>query len=342
MQSIGIDTHKDSLAISWIDELGREQAATVIANSAAGHRAVLAWLRQVPGERRVGMEGSGGFGAAVAQALLAAGEAVVEVPPQLTVRERRHARRAGKSDPLDALAIARVTAREPGLPVVAPPSLAGELKLLVTAREELVAERTRRVNQLHADLVVLRPGYGARLPQLRSACQLTGAARLLRADSGLRARLARRRLAWLRRLDAEIAELEDQIRERVTASGSSLPQLPGVASLTAAVFLAETGDVRRFRHGPAFAAASGTAPQPASSGQRQRHRLSRSGNRRLNRALHTMALVQARCDPRARAYIARRRAEGKTWREAMRALKRHLSDVVYRTMLRDARAAEAS
>jgi transposase len=337
MLSIGVDSHKDSLAASAVDELGAEQAAASFANTWAGHRALRAWLP--PGERRIGIEGSAGFGAALAQSLLNAGEVVLEVPPQLTVRERRHAGRPGKSDPADALAIARITAREPRLRVVQTPALSDELKLLVTAREELVAERIRHANQLHADLVVLRPGYGAQLVALRSARQLGQASRLL-TGSALRCQLARRRLARLGRLDAEIAELEHQIAARVRASRSSLPALTGVAALIAASLLAESGDVRRFRNAAAFAAASGTAPIPASSGQHQRHRLNRGGNRRLNRALHAMALVQARCDPRARAYLARRRAEGKTWREAMRALKRHLADVVFRTMLADARAGD--
>lgn len=337
MWSIGVDSHKDSLAASAVDQLGLEQAAASFANTPAGHGALRAWLPA--GARRIGIEGSAGFGAGLAQSLLAAGELVLEVPPQLTARERRHARRPGKSDPADALAIARLTAREPRLRVVAAPALSDELKLLVTAREELVAERIRHANQLHADLVVLHPGYGARLPHLRGARQLAIAGRLL-AGAQLRCQLARRRLARLRRLDGEIAELERQITLRVRASRSSLPGLAGVAALIAAALLAESGDVRRFRSGAAFAAASGTAPIPASSGQHQRHRLNRGGNRRLNRALHAMALVQARCDPRARAYLARRRAEGKTWREAMRALKRHLAAVVFRTMLADARAAD--
>jgi transposase len=338
MLSIGVDSHKDSLAASAVDELGVERAVGSFANTRAGHRQLRAWLP--PGARRIGIEGSAGFGAALAQSLLAAGELVLEVPPQLTVRERRHARRPGKSDPADALAIARITAREQRLRVVQAPALSDELKLLVTAREELVAERIRHANQLHADLVVLRPGYGARLPHLRGSRQLAIAGRLLGSGAHLRCQLARRRLARLRRLDAEIAGLERQIAARVRASRSSLPGLTGVAALLAASLLAESGDVRRFRSAAAFAAASGTAPIPASSGQHQRHRLNRGGNRRLNRALHAMALVQARCDPRARAYLARRRAEGKTWREAMRALKRQLADVVFRTMLADARAAD--
>jgi transposase len=142
-------------------------------------------------------------------------------------------------------------------------------------------------------------------------------------------------LARLRQLDAECAALEKQIRALVQLSGSSLPTITGVAAITAAKLMGETGDPRRIRSTPAFAAMSGTAPIPASSGQTSRHRLNRGGNRQLNRALHTIALVQARTDPRAKAYMTRRTTEGKSRLEALRCLKRHLADVVLRTMLAD-------
>ena len=145
-------------------------------------------------------------------------------------------------------------------------------------------------------------------------------------------------MARLRELDAECVALEGRIRALVRLSGSSLPTIQGVASITAAKILGETGDPRRLRSSPAFAAMSGTAPIPASSGQTSRHRLNRGGNRQLNRALHTIALTQVRTDPRAKAYMTRRRAEGKSWLEALRCLKRHLADVVLRTMLADAQA----
>lgn len=335
MISIGIDTHKATLAVSAIDAQGRELGAITVGNDRRGHRRLLGWAKAQGPERRFGIEGSGSFGAALAQGLLAAGELVCEVPATLTDRERRHLRQRGKSDPADALAIARVALREPGLRRVAPPSLADDLKLLVIARDELMAERTRVANRLHADLLVLAPGYGERIPNLVAARHLTALARLLGRLTSVRAGLARARLAHLRVIDREVAGLEVRLGSLVTASGSSLPRLPGVGVLVAAKLLGESGDVRQVRSSAAFAALTGTAPIPASSGQTQRHRLNRGGNRQLNRALHLMALVQARTYPPAQAYVARRRAEGKTWREAIRCLKRHLADVVYRTMLLD-------
>jgi transposase len=305
-------------------------------NEPGGHVAVLGWARRLGIERRIGIEGAGSFGAALAEVLLAAGETVVEVPPQLTDRERRHLLARGKSDPGDALAIARLTAREPRLATVRRPGPAADLKLLVSARDQLVAERTRLVNQLHADLLVLRPGYGARLPNLVAHVHQAALSRLLGRQAGTRAGLARDRLRRLRRLQDEIERLEARLGAALRASRSSLACLPGLGPLMAAKLLGETGDVRRYRSAAAFAAASGTAPLLAASDQTRRHRLNRGGNRQLNRALHTMALVQSRCEPRARDYLARRQAEGKSRLEALRALKWHLARVVYRTMLADA------
>ncbi len=342
MASIGIDTHKATLACSAVDELGRQLVARTFSNDPRGHAAVLSWVQRQPAPRRVGIEGAGSFGAALAEVLVADGEEVVEVPAQFTDRERRSLLQRGKSDPGDALAIARLTAREPCLPALRRPGIVADLKLLVGAREQLVAERTRLINQLHADLLVLAPGYGARLPNLTAARHQTIAARLLGRRDGVRAELARGRLRRLRQLSSEADRLEQRIAQAVAASGTSLPQLAGIGALTAAKLLGEAGEVTRYRSSASFAAASGTAPLPASSGQRQRHRLNRGGNRQLNRALHTMALVQTRCDPRAQAYLARRLADGKSRLEAIRALKWHLGRVVYRTMLADARRVAAA
>ena len=333
MAAIGIDTHKDSLAACRVDALGAVLEERTFANEPAAHQALLAWI----GDLRtvVGIEGSASFGAALARSLVAAGQAVREVPPVLSRRERGRTRRAGKSDPGDALAIARVTLREPDLPPVRMVDASLELRLLVEAREDLVAERTRVRNRLHADLRTLLPGYGATAANLTAARHQRTIGRSLRSLRGVQAELARERLARLRRLGLEVAALTDRIETRT--AGHPLLAMPGVGSLVAAKVIGETGDPTRFRSADAFAALAGVAPVPASSGQTRRMRLHRGGNRQLNRALYTIAMVQAVHHPPARAYLARKRAEGKTGRDAIRALKRQLVRTVYRHLLEGAR-----
>jgi transposase len=334
--TIGIDAHKRTLAVCLVDELGRELAGREFGNQPRGHRALLAWATKLaPGERRFGIEGSGWLGRGLACFLLGQGETVVDVRGSLTDRQRRRLRGGGKSDPRDALAIARVTAREE-LPPARPDSPARDLKLLCDYRRQLLAERTRTANRLHVDLVSLRPGYEATIPRLDTPAPLAAAERLLAGESGVQAGLARRRIETLRRLDSEMSQLERELAQSVKTSGSGLPGLVGVGYLGAACIIGEVGDIRRVASKARFARLNGTAPIPASSGQTQRHRLDKGGNRRLNHALHMMALTQARIDPRARAYLERRRAEGRTQRDAVRALKRHLSDVIYQQLRRDA------
>jgi transposase len=336
MVTIGVDTHTETLAASVIDDAGREIGAKTFRNDRPGHQGLLRWAQTFGEERRFAIEGSGSYGAALARLLSSANETAVEVPAILTKRERRHLRRAGKSDPGDALAIARVALREQWLGPVKLDGIAGDLKLLVDARDQRVVERTRAANRLHAYLVIMEPGAAAQIGNVKAACHLAAARRVIARSSGTRAGLAHAEWARVRTLSTEIQGLERQIRVLVTASGSRLPTIMGLAAITAAKILGETGDPTRFRSAPAFAAVSGTAPIPASSGKTNRHRLNRGGNRQLNRAIHTVAVVQAKSDPRAKAYVERRMTEGKSRLEALRCLKRHLADVIYRTMLADA------
>jgi len=335
--TIGIDAHKRSLAVCLVDELGRELAGREFGNEPRAHRALHAWvLKQAPAQRRFGVESTGWVGRGIACFLLAQGETVVDVRGSLTDRQRQRLRGEGKSDPRDALAIARVTAREERLAPVRADSPARDLKLLCDYRAQLLGERTRISNRLHADLVSLRPGYEQHLPALDSRPRLEKAERLLAKQTGVQAALARRRVEALIRLDAEIKQLEREIAQSVQALGSGLPKLVGISYLSAARIIGEVGDINRIQTKARFARMNGTAPIPASSGQTSRHRLNRGGNRRINHALHMMALTQARMDPRARAYVERRRSEGRTRRDAVRALKRHLSDVVYQQLRQDA------
>lgn len=330
MRVVGIDSHKASLAVCAIDAVGQPVAEATFANEPAGFVALLAWLTELGGIERIGLEGSAGYGAAAGRYLLARGESALEVPPQLSHRERVRGRRAGKSDPGDALAIARVTLREADLPPIRLPDASREIQLLVEAREDLVAEATRVRNRLHADLVVLAPGYGTAAANLVAMRHRRTAGQLLRRLPGIQAELARGRLSRLGRLTTEIRALEQQIEALV--ADHPLRSLPGAGALITAKLVGEAGDMRRFRSAEAFAMLAGVAPIPASSGQVQRMRLNRGGYRQLNRALHGIALAQARTHPPAIAFVARKRAEGKSWRDAIRSLKRRLARIVFQLL----------
>jgi len=333
MTAIGIDTHKATLAACAVDELGRAIGEATFANDPAGHVAFIAWARSIASEATIGIEGSSSFGAPLAWAVHHAGLSVREVPPHLSRTERQRTRRPGKSDPGDALAIARVTARETNLPPIRLPDRTSELKLLLEAREDLVAETTRVRNRLHAHLLALVPGYGGTVANLVAARHRITVGRLLRGNTAVQAELARALLARLARLERETGALTRRIGALV--DGHPLLGLPGAGPITVARLIAEVGDVRRFRTADAFAALAGVAPIPASSGQIQRMRLNRGANRQLNRALYVIAVSQSRFHPPAKAYVTRRiEVDGKTWREAIRALKRLLVRPVFRLLVR--------
>src|SRR5450756_2631253 len=319
MAAIGIDTHKATLAACAIDELGRPIGEATFANDPPGHAAFITWARSMAPDATVGIEGSSSFGAPLARSAQLAGLAVREVPPHLSRVERRRTRRPGKSDPGDALAIARVTAREANLPPIRLPDRSTELRLLLEAREDLIGEATRARNRLHAHLLVLAPGYGGTVANLVAVRHRATVGRLLRGNNTVQAELARALLARLARLERETGALTRRIAALV--DGHPLLGLPGAGPITVARLIAEVGDVRRFRSPDALAALAGVAPIPASSGQTQRMRRDRGGNRQRNRALCVIAGSQARFHPPADAY-GRRRMEsaGKTARAAIRAL----------------------
>ena len=332
---VGIDSHKDNVAACAVDELGAELVAAIFPNTTAGHHALLTWALGSGKISTFGIEGSGGLGFALASHLARAGERVVEVPAFLTVRERRHLRSRGKSDHADALGIARIAARETDLPPFSVHDPTRQIGQVLNYRDQLVEERTRTSNRLHSDLTRRYPGYQGQIPNLVSKRSLRRAQALLEADASVETAVSLRRLASLRRFNSEIADLNLHIRHLVEESRTGLTTITGVGPLVAARILVEVGDVGRIPSESRFASLNGTAPVPASSGRNQRYRLNRGGNRSLNRALHTIAVIQAQLEPRARTYIQRRRAEGKTQRDAIRCLKRHLSNVVLRQLVAD-------
>ena len=258
MAVIGIDSHKDTLACCAVDASGSETETRSIANTAAGHAELVAWAGAV-GVERVGIEGTGNYGRPAAEALIASGAEVVEVPPQMTTAARRGRRTRTKTDPVDALEIARIAARDNDLP---PPRFAGgddDLAALVRYRRELVKDRTRAINRLHATLEKTRCGYHTRIGPLTTAGGLNAASRLLRGDPAPCARIACDRISDIRRLNRRITELGAQIAAAVDAAGTSLTAIYGVGPLVAADILTEVGDPARFATKDRFAAANGTA-----------------------------------------------------------------------------------
>jgi transposase len=338
--AIGVDSHKASLAAAAVDPLGRVLDAREFPNNPKGHQALCEWVRGYGSDRRIGIECSLSYGAAAARYLLAHQEDVREVPSSLTARQRRLRRSQGKSDLVDAVAIARVVASEDPLPSARREASLSDLRLLVDYRDQLVRSKTQMANRAHADLVNIRPGYGAEVPNLRAKKHQAKVRSLLRGDRSVRGELVRRRLTEVSRFDREIAQLNRRIAVTVPQTGTTLTEIPGVGPFIAAKILGEVGDPSRIRSKAAFAVLSGTAPLPASSGKTQRHRLNRGGNRQLNWALHYIALVQWRVLPEAKDYIARLRGAGKSHKEAMRCLKRHLSNVVYRRLVADSSQTE--
>ena len=342
----GIDSHKDTLAVAVLDHVGLPVAAADEPNTRAGFvriAALLAKHRVV----RVGVEGSGHYGRCIAAYLVLEADqpemGVFEVPTLMTSRERGAKPGKGKTDPIDAVAIARITMREPKLPPVRlAVGEAADLRALLDYREDLVTERTELIMRAHADLHGLFPGYHHQVPNLITQTNLKAAMRLLDGDTRVRADVTRRRLVRVAEIERESAELKQRIRGYVAASGSTLTSIYGVGPIIAARFLAEVVDINRYPNRNTFAAINGTAPLAASSGRTKRHRFNPGGNRRLNRNLYTMAITQIRANTEGQAYYQRKREAGKTNKEALRCLKRRLSDIVYTTMKHDAAGVDAA
>jgi transposase len=259
---------------------------------------------------------------------------VVRVSPKLTVPERGAGRARGKSDPIDALAIARAALREPDLPRPRPDERVHvEIKLLLDHRDDLVDERRRIQQRLRWHLYQLDPTFAVPLRLLARPSHLERASRwLARREQELQVQLARELVTRIRALTRSISELDRELERRTAEIAPALLELPGCGALTAAKLLAEIGPIDRFRNDAQLARHSDVAPLEASSGRIQRHRLDRGGNRQLNAALYRIAITQARYHPGAHAYLERKRAEGKSRREAIRCLKRLLVCVVFQTL----------
>ncbi len=334
MITIGVDAHKRVHAAVAVDEAGRILGQWQAANSPDGWQALQRWATGWDGPRQWGIEGAWSYGRGLAQHLVALGEAVYEINPRWTAEGRKTARRRGKSDPLDARAVALLVWREgAALPRVAPEDETAILDLLVTERDNALAEVTRLRNQLHQLLLQLDPEYAQQVPSLRTAAGVAAALHYESTASDLqreRAAAVRRTAQRLRLAAQQVEQITEQIRTRAERSFSPLTRLCGVSLLTAGALAGILGPGHRFPSDAALAAYAGVAPLEASSAGRVRHRLNRGGNRRLNAILHRIALTQARHAAEARAYLDRRVAAGKSRREALRALKRFLVRAIWR------------
>ena len=331
MVVVGIDSHKDTLAACAIDGAGRPQAYRSFANTAAGHTEAAEWVEELDAGR-VAIEGSGSYGRPLALVLVAAGVEVVDVPPQMTAQARRGRRSRHKSDPGDALLIARVGAREDDLPPPRPDGLVEDLRALVFYRREQATSLTQEANRLHADLTLIRPGYQQTIKtRLTQRSALSRVTRLISRDRSVQADIARRRVRTIRGLITQIADLDSRIGQLVNTAGADvLTDIRGIGTVAAAEIVAEVGDPRRYATKAKFAMANGTAPLQASSGRVVHHRLNRGGNRRLNRTIHIAAVTQKRQPgTEGRLYYDRLRTRGKTKKEATRILKRRISDHIW-------------
>jgi transposase len=336
MQIIGIDPHKGSHTAVTLGGDGMLTKTVRVASSGRQVDRLLAFASSWP-DRVWAVEGAAGVGRLLAQQLVARGERVLDVPPSLSTRVRVLSGHSGrKTDTHDATAVALAAVHSPALAVVVLEDHTRGLRLLSDRRHQLAAARTQAVSRLHGLLVELVEG-GA--PQRLSAT--TAAAMLRRIHpatdvDAIRKELARDLLDDLKRLDTKLATNRARICEAVEASGTTLTTIQGIGSITAARILGHSGVIARFPDRAHYASYAGAAPIEASSGKVERHRLSRRGNRQLNSALHGVAITQIRHPGAGRDYYAKKIAEGKTSGEARRALKRHLADLVYATLVTDA------
>jgi transposase len=331
MVVVGADVHKRTHTFVAVDEAGRKLGEKTVKAITAGHAEAVMWVRERFGAHVVwAIEDCRHLSARLERDLMGFGQKVVRVPPKLMAQARASARTKGKSDPIDALAVARGYLREPDLPVASHDEVSRELKLLVDRREVLVAQRTATINRLRWRVHELDPERAPVPASLDRAkhCELLGA--WLATLPGLVAELARDELADITRLTDAIDTLAKRIGERVRVVAPVLLAMPGCGELTAAKLVGEAAGVARFKSEAAFARHAGVAPIPVWSGNTAgRVRMTRSGNRQLNAALHRIAVTQIRLQGAGQIYYRHRQGCGDSNPEALRCLKRRLARVVF-------------
>jgi transposase len=311
-----------------------------VRSSARQVERLLAWASSYP-QRTWAVEGAGGLGYLLAQQLVAAGERVVDVQPKLAARVRLLATgNSNKNDPNDARSVAIAALRSPALKEVVAEDHAAVMKVWAKRHRDLGRHRTRMACRLHAVLCELVPGGVSGEISAVQATRLLDSIEPRGAIETARHELALEFVEDLSRIDAQMRDTKKRIAAVVAASQTTTTELFGVGPIVAAIVIGDVGDVARFATRDSFAAYNGTAPIEVSSGPRKIYRLSRRGNRRLNHAIHMVAVTQIRHrHSDGRAYYDRKIAESKTGKEAIRALKRRISDAIYSRLQQGARRA---
>jgi transposase len=337
---IGADPHKSSFAFGAADAgIGELRSSESVEASAAGFDRAVRWARGLDSERVWAVEDCRHVSGRLERFLVGRGERVVRVPPKLMAGARKGGRQPGKSDPIDAIAVARAALREgiETLPTAFLDEQALEIKLLLDHHDDLVAARTEDQCRLRWHLHDLECPVEVPTGGLDRETWLERIGRwLARQPQSARVRVARRLVVAIRRQTREVRELVRELSGLVAAREPQLLELRGCGPLTAAKIIAETAGAARFKTDAQFARIAGVAPIPVSSGRRDRWRLDRGGNRQLNCALHRLAVNAGRHDPDTAAYLARKQAEGKNRMEALRCLKRHLARRVHHIMTTNA------
>ena len=333
--TIGIDPHKATHTAVAIDESERVLGEVTVRATRSQLRMLLDWADRVDGDGRTwAVEAAGGLGYLLSQQLVASGERVVDVPPVLASRVRvLGSGRSEKNDPNDALSVAVAALRQPTLAEVRREDHGQTLRMLAKRQLELTGLRTQAVCRLHAVLTLLRPGGMSRRLSADKASRMLQGMRNLDVIGEHRRAMAKTHLADIRRIDRELKANKRQIRTAVAASGTTVTDVYGVGPIVAAFLVGYSGDITRFESAGHYASYNGTAPIEMSSAGSRKHPLSLRGNRKLNHAIHMAAVTQVshRGTP-GRVYYDKKRAEGKTKKEALRALKRRVSDAVYKQL----------
>jgi transposase len=331
---IGVDAHKASHTAAAVNRQTAELLDTIKVDArAAGHLELLEWAQVLDDERVWAIEDCRNLSAGLERVLLEAGEHVLRVPPKLMARERKTARTPSKSDPIDALAVGRAAIREPDLPVASLPGIEREIRVLCSHRNALIEDAADHARRLRWLLHEMDPDLKIPVRGMLQICHQERLKRwLARQEQTTAVRVCRDLVRRIAELTRHAKYLASELADLVKQTHPQLLEIPGCGPLCAATIISEIDGIHRFNTDAQLAMFAGASPLDASSGRQQRHRLNRTGNRKLNRALHIIAVTQVRVHPPAQAYYARRKADGKNNKEALRAFKRYIARTVFNTL----------